>query len=198
MRYFIIISTMLLLISCLDNQKKRAAIPYDSLELTPGPDRNLKEIHSENNTNIQRDTTKCDKTALDFLKLANKKIQADFFHQLDSTKKVQYPNKDQDTAIFVDLTPKLLDRFLSDLNKEGFYKTGNFEKEYYFNIAPQGYTDSKECKDKISITFDKSTCSFRLVINNKFPADWCQESSVIYWFKINGNKISAFGRNEAG
>jgi len=198
MRHLIIISTIFLLIGCADNQKKETPIASDRLELIPEPDKNLKEEHLESKADTQIDSTSCDKTALDFLKLANKNIQTDFFHQLDSIRKVQYPKNDQETAIFVDLTPKLLDKFLRDLNKDEFSKTGNFEKEYNFNIAPPKYTDSKECKDKISITFDKRTCSFRLVINNEFFAEWCQESTVIYGFKINGNKISDFGRNEAG
>ena len=194
MRHLIIISAVFVLMSCLDNQKKPSPIASDRLELTPGPDKNLKEEHLETKTDI----TACDKTALDFLKLANKNIQTDFFHQLDSIRKVQYPQNDQDKAIFVDLTPALLDRFLRDLNKSEFSKTGKFKKEYYFGIAPPKYTDSKECKDAISITFDKKTCSFLLVIYNEFPEEWCQESSVIYGFKINGNRISDFGRNEAG
>jgi hypothetical protein len=77
-------------------------------------------------------------------------------------------------------------------------KTGNFDKEYYFNIAPLQFSDSKKCKDKISITFYKETCSFILVIHNEFFADWCQESSVTYGFEINGDKISDFRRNVAG
>lgn len=157
----------------------------DRLELIPEPD-------------TQIDTISYDKRALEFLKLTNKNIQTDFFHQLDSIRKVQYPKNDQDTAIFVDLTPKLLDKFLRDLNEDEFSKAGNFEKEYNFNIAPPKYTDSKECSDKISITFDKRTCSFRLVIYNEFFAEWCQESIVVYGFKIKGNKISDFRRNEAG
>lgn len=184
--------------SCLDNQKKPSPIASDRLELTPGSDKNLKEEHLETKTAIQTDTTACNKKAIDFLKLANKNIQTDFFHQLDSIRKVQYPQNNQDTAIFVDLTPALLDRFLRDMNKNEFSKTGKFKKEYYFSIAPPKYTDSKECKDAISITFDKKTCSYLLVIYNVFPADWCQESSVIYGFKIIENRISNFRRNEAG
>ena len=125
-------------------------------------------------------------------------LQADFFRQLDSIRKVQYPKNNLDTSIFVDLTPKLLDRFIKDLNKDELSKTGEFEKEYNFNIAPRQYADSKECKDKISITFDKNTCSFRLVIFNEFFAEWCQESTVIYGFEIDGDKILNLGRNDAG
>lgn len=198
MRHLIIISTIFLLLGCADNQKKEKPNTSDRLELIPATDKNRKAEDLESNISTQIDTTSCGKTALEFLKLANKNIQIDFFHQLDSIRKVQYPKNDQDTTIFVDLSPNLLDKFIRDLNKVVFSKTGNFEKEYDFNLAPPKYTDSKECKDKISITFDKRTCSFQLVIYNKFFAEWCQETTVIYGFKINTNKISNFGRNEAG
>lgn len=135
---------------------------------------------------------------MDFLKLEDKTVQADFFHQLDSIRKVQYPKNDQDTAIFVDITPKLLDKFILDLNKDQLYKNDEFEKEYNFNIAPPQYTDSKKCKDRVSVAFDKKTCNFRLIVFNEFFAEWCQESAVIYAFKINGGKILDLVRNEAG
>lgn len=153
---------------------------------------------SKNVSSTTSDTASCDKTAMAFLKLAEKSIQADFFHQLDSIKKVQYPQNEQDTTIFVDLTPRLLNMFLEDMKEGEFSKTSKFEKEYNFNIAPPDYTDSKECKDKISITFDKRTCSFLLVIYNEFFAEWCQESTILYEFKITDNKIYDLRRNTAG
>ncbi len=157
-----------------------------------------KQENFNSKTNVQINTTSCDTSPIAFLKLTEKKIQVDFFHQLDSIKKDQYPNDDLDTNIFVDITPKLLNKFLGDLNEELFIETGSFEKEYNFNIAPPQFVDSKECLDKISITFEKNTCSFHMIIYNEFFADWCQESTVVYGFKIIGNKISDFRRNEAG
>lgn len=198
MRNLIIISTLLFFLSCTNYQEKETSTASDRHLLIPEPDSNLKEEYLKSKSNNQNETVSCDKTALDFLKLTDKKIQADFFHQLDSIRKVQYPKNDQDTAIFVDLTPKLLDNFIKDLNKDQLYKTGEFEKEYNFNISPPQYTDSKECEDKVSLTFDKINCSFRLIIFNEFFAEWCQESTVVYVFKINGDRILDFGRSEAG
>lgn len=172
MKQILVISTLFLLIACVDKSK--------------------------NVSSTTSDTASCDKSAVAFLKLANNSFQADFFHQLDSIKKVQYPQNDQDAAIFVDLTPKLLNMFLKDMKEGEFSKTNKFEKEYNFNIAPPDYTDSKECKDKISITFDKRTCSFLLVIYNEFFAEWCQESTIFYEFKIAGDKIYDLRRNIAG
>jgi len=198
MRQLFILSILFLLIGCADNPKKEKPIVSDRLELIPEPDKNLNEAHLTLKEDNPIDTITCQKTALDFLKLANKNIQTDFFHQLDSIRKVQYSKDDQDTAIFVDLTPKLLDKFLSDLNKDVFSETGNFEKDYNFNIAPPKYTDSKACKDKISIFFDKQTCRFRLVICNVFFAEWCQESAVVYTIEVDGNKFLLIWRDVAG
>jgi hypothetical protein len=197
MKQQIIIASIFLLTGSTDNQKKTSTAP-DRLELNPKPEKKLKEEHLQSKAGTQMDTISCDNTPLEFLKLMDKHIKAGFFQQLDSIRKVQYSKNDQDTDIFVDLTPKLLDKFLKDLNKDQLAKTGNFEKEYNFNIAPKKYKDSKECKDKISITYDKKYCGFRLVIYNEFFAEWCQESTVVYGFKINGDRIYDFSRNEAG
>ncbi len=147
---------------------------------------------------LKTGTIPCDKTAIDILILLDQKNQADFFHQLDSLRRSQYPDNDQDTAIFFDITPKLLNRFLRDLNKDQLIKTGKFEKVYYFNIAPAGYKDSKKCTDKISLRFSKETCSFHITIFNEFFAEWCQESTVSYIFQVKGNKISFLDRYETG
>jgi hypothetical protein len=198
MKHLITIFIIFSLFSCAQNQEKVTVTGADSIELTAESDNNLKEVPVESKAGTQTDSGSCDKTALEFVKLNNKNTRADFFHQLDSVRKAQYPNNDHEPAIFVDLTPKLLDKFLKDLNKDQLVKTGNFDKEYYFKIAPLQFSDSKKCKDKISITFYKETCSFILVIHNEFFAEGCQESSVTYGFQINGDKISDFARNEAG
>lgn len=195
MRRLIILLTIFFLIGCIDNKKNA---PTSSDKLIAVSDKSLKEEYLESKAVPQIDTTSCDETALAFLELVDKNIQADFFHLLDSIRKAQYPQNDQDTTISVDLTPKLLDKFLNDLNKAQFAQTGKFEKEYNFNIAPPEFADSKACTDQISLSFEKNTCSFRLVITNRFFAEWCHGSSVVYGFKINGGKISSFGRNEAG
>lgn len=182
MKHLITIFIIFFSFSCAQNQEKVTVTGADSTELA----------------GTQIDSGSCDKTALDFVKLTNKNTRSGFFNQLDSARKAQYPNNDHEPAIFVDLTPELLDKFLKDLNKDQLVKTGNFDKEYYFNIAPLQFSDSKKCKDKISITFYKETCSFILVIHNEFFAEGCQESSITYGFEINGDKISDFTRNEAG
>lgn len=138
--------------------------------------------------------------ASDFLKLQDKKIQDIFFRQLDSTRRTQYPNNDQEKEIMVDLNPSLLMQFLKDIDRTVLSKTGRFEKEYHFNTAPEGFSDPASCKDKISIEFSTENCRYRMMIWNTFLAepDWCTESQVIYDFEIKGDKITGFERNEAG
>lgn len=194
MKTLITIFTVLFFLSCVNNKENETLTdpPYPKYDSTV-QEGNVKSTHD-----VQSETTACNSAATDILKLRDKIIQADFFHQLDSIRKVQYPNNDQDTAIFVDFTPILLNRFLKDVNKEQLTNTGEFEKEYNFNISPPQYKDSKECKDKISLTFDKETCSFHITIFNEFFAEWCQESSVTYLFQIVDSKISNFTRSETG
>lgn len=194
MRPSIIISTVLFFLSCTNNHDNGSS----SKKHEPKSDTFFQQKIIKTESDKQSEFASCDKTALDFLKLTDKTIRTDFFRQLDSIRNVQYSKNDQDTAIFIDITPKLLDRFIRDLNKDELSKTGEFEKEYNFNIAPPQYRDSKECKDKISIAFDKNTCRFRLTIFNVFFAEWCQESTVIYGFQISSDKILNFGRSEAG
>jgi hypothetical protein len=151
------------------------------------------------NLNIEKTTSKsC--SAIDFIKLENEDLQIDFFTQLDSIRKVQYPNNDQENEIFVDLTPNLLRQFLKDIDKELLIKNGEFEKEYNFNISPPDLTDHADCKDKIKIKYNINSCSFRMEIHNTFlvPDNWCTESMVVYGFTISDEKITDFGRNAAG
>lgn len=138
--------------------------------------------------------------AVDLMKLQNKELQNDFFKQLDSIRHIQYPNNDQETEIMVDFTPAMLKQFLKDIDTATLSKTGRFEKEYYFNIAPKGYSDPKVCKDKISVEFDFATCTYRMVIWNSFLVEpnWCTEHQVVYGFTIKNNKIIDLERNEAG
>lgn len=147
---------------------------------------------------INDDSETCQ--ASDFLKLQDEKLQNIFFQQLDSTTHIQYPNNDQEKEIMIDLTPNLLMQFLRDVDKTALLKTGRFEKEYHFNIAPKGFSDPETCKDKISIEFYPQNCSYRMMIWNTFLAepDWCAESQVIYNFEINNDKITGLTRNEAG
>lgn len=138
--------------------------------------------------------------ALNFMKLKNKSVQDNFFNHLDSIRKFQYPENNQETEIMVDLNQMLLNQFLKDIKQVVFSKTGRFEKEYYFDIAPEGYRDNETCKDKISIEFNPKSCRYQMVIHNTFLVEpnWCTESQVIYSFEIKGDRIINFSRNEAG
>ncbi len=176
--------------------------PSDRMELIPEPDKDLREEYEKAmaNDTLQIDSTPCTAKANDFLKLKDKALQKEFFFMLDSIRKVQYPDNDQELTIMVDLTPEYLNKFLADLNNDSLRLKNTFEKEYHFNIAPKGYTDPKVCKDKIQITFDEEHCSFRMNIYNTFLVEpnWCTESTIVYTFKIEGDRIIDFGRNEAG
>jgi len=136
----------------------------------------------------------------DFLKLSDKKLQAAFFLKLDSIRKVQYPDNNQEKSIFVDLTPEYLSKFLSDIDSDSILANNEIEMKYHFNVAPEGYSDPKTCIDDIRLRLDTEFCQFTLIIYNTFlvEPDWCTESAVIYGFNISGNKIIDFWRNEAG
>ena len=138
--------------------------------------------------------------AMDFMRLQNKALQDDFFIQLDSIRHVQYPNNDQAIGITVDLTPALLIQFLKDIDQDSLIKNERFEKEYHFNIAPEGYSDPPKCKDKISIEYYPESCKYRMVILNTFlsESNWCTGHQVVYSFGIKGDRVVDFGRNEAG
>ena len=149
--------------------------------------------------NIVASTTfRC--SAIDFLSLKDEKLQTNFFTQLDSIRKAQYPNDDQENEIMIDITSALLNSFLNDIDQSVLSKTKGFAKEYHFNIAPKGYADPKKCKDKISIEFYQENCRYRMTIWNTFLVenDWCSEHQVIYGFEIKNGQIIDFERNEAG
>ena len=137
---------------------------------------------------------------LDFMKLQNQGLQDDLFKKIDSIRRVQYPDNDQAKEIMIDLTPKMLNQFLKDIDQAVLSKTGKFEKEYHFNIAPKEFSDPPICKDKISIEFYTENCRYRMMIWNTFLAEpgWCTESQVIYSFEIKDDGITGFERNEAG
>ena len=143
-------------------------------------------------------STDCSPTTIK--KLEDKRLMGYFFDRLDSVKRIQYPGNDQDTGNSVDLNPRLLSQFISDINTETFSKTGTFQKHYFFDMAPASYKDSEKCKDVISIQFIPSSCSFRIEIQNAYPVknDCAGGSQVSYHFKIQNNSIVNFSRNEAG
>ena len=203
MKNLIYILTFLSIFGCNNSETKNDSSTSDRLELIPEPDRDLREEYEQSIIKESKpafDTNICSSEAIDFLKLKEKDLRTQFFFSLDSIRKVQYPNDDQENSIMVDLTPEYLNKLLADINYDSLKQNSRFVKEYHFNIAPENFTDPKICKDKIEITFDKTTCKFRLRIYNTFLAEpnWCTESSVIYVFGIKNNRIVDFWRNEAG
>ncbi|MBD8489690.1 hypothetical protein IFO69_13115 [Echinicola sp. CAU 1574] len=202
MKDLIYILTVLTFFGCGNTVKKETTTTSDRMELVPEPDKDLREEHEksmEKNSEQAASTTYMGKTE-DFLNLKDKELQADFFYKLDSIRKVQYPNNDQEASITVDLTPEYLIEFLADINSDSLTANKQFEKEYHFNIAPKDYTGSEICKDKIAVSFDAENCSFRLNIYNTFlvEPDWCTESMAVYGFKIKNDEIVDFWRQEAG
>lgn len=168
-------------------------------ELVPEPDKSFKEA-LENEEISKKSNSNCSMVASDFLLMRSKHLQEQFFYNIDSIRKIQYPNEAVDTSILADITPYYLNVFLRDINIETLVLHKAFSKSYHFNYAPEGYSDPKVCDDDIRLYFDTSTCSFRLVLYNTFlvEPDWCTESAVIYHFKIENDRITSFGRQEAG
>lgn len=137
----------------------------------------------------------------DFLQLKNKELQADFFRVLDSTRKSQYRNNDQDIYNLVDITPDLLRKFLKDINADTLARHDVFEARYFFNIAPRSFTDSKKCDDLVTLRFFREDGSFRMIIDNVYPVEelgCAGGAQVIYGFKIRDNRIVDFDRQAAG
>ncbi|WP_196889877.1 hypothetical protein [Aureivirga sp. CE67] len=202
MKNIIYILTVLTFFGCDNAEKKENTATSVRMELVPEPDKDLREEYEKS---IEKDldpisSTTCLGKIEDFLNLKDKELQEDFFSKLDSIRKVQYLNNDQDTSIMVDLTPEYLIEFLADISLDSLTANKQFEKEYHFNIAPKEYTDPQICKDKIAVRFDAENCSFRLKIYNTFlvEPDWCTESMVVYGFKIKNDKIVDFWRQEVG
>ncbi len=196
------ILTVLLLIGCSnssDNGKVSEPIETESQSLTDSTIE-VEETQNANNEIEQIESSNCSGTISDFLKLEQQDLQTDLFAKIDSIRNVQYPDNDQETSIMVDLTVEYLTRFLNDIDADKLTQNQRFEKEYHFDIAPEGFTDPTDCKDKIAVSFDDKDCSFRLNIYNTFLVEpkWCTESMVVYGFKIKNSRIIDFWRQEAG
>ena len=81
---------------------------------------------------------------------------------------------------------KILEDFLKDIKIEDLKKGKEFEKEVLFENF------DCECKDKLEISYDKSTKVFILQIHEASfvkDLDWCPEHSYIGSFEIKENKI---------
>ncbi len=139
-------------------------------------------------------------TASDFLNLANMATETSFFHQRDSVLRSQYPHGDKDTFNTVDITREMLRQFLSEINIDSLALSGSIEKVYFFNISPPAYSDSKLCEDKITIQYFEDDCTYRMTIDTIYmvEGDCIGGSQVSYGFRIEGDKIVDFTRQEAG
>lgn len=202
MKYLIYIGTLLAFLGWGNSQNNVAITTRENIGIALKPDKELRKNHE---TSLVQASTKvvsgsCFQKPSDFLTLKNKEIQSTFFYKLDSTRKVQYPENDQEISMMVDLTPEYLNKFIADINLDTLLVNKRFGKEYHFNISPNGYSDPKRCKDKIEVIFDEKQCTFRLNIYNTFLVEpnWCTESMVVYGFSILNGKIVDFGRQEAG
>lgn len=202
MKHLVYILTLVTLFGCGNSGKKDSSTISDRMEIAPEVDKDSKEEYEKSTANEseQTDFVNCPSKAIDFLKIMDQEVQADFLSKIDSTRKVQYPENDQETSIMVDLSPEYLNEFLSDIDSDTLRVNKRFEKDYHFNIAPKEFTDPKLCKDKIAVSFDEKDCSFQLIVHNTFlvEPDWCTESMVIYGFKMQEGKIFDFWRQEAG
>ena len=79
-----------------------------------------------------------------------------------------------------------MEDFLKDVKIEDLKNGKEFEKEVLFENF------DCECKDRLKISYDKSTKVFILQIHEASfvkDLDWCPEHSYIGSFKIKGNKI---------
>ena len=72
-------------------------------------------------------------------------------------------------------------------------KTGSFSKNYDFGVGPKRFQpDSEECPDLLQISVDKESGEISLLQNNSLLVDetiGCAESSSIYIFSINNDKL---------
>ena len=136
MKTLIYILTVLTIIGCSnsnDNGKVTETIETDSQSLTDSTIE-VEETQTANNEIEQIESSKCSGTISDFLKLNQQDLQTDLFVKIDSIRKIQYPENDQETSIMVDLTAEYLTRFLNDIDADSLTKNQQFEKEYHFNI----------------------------------------------------------------
>lgn len=154
----------------------------------------------ENVSNTVETTKMCSLSGADIMRLSDATYQKSFFAQLDSVKSWQYPEGITEDHQSVDIWPEMLNSFLGDLNPDSLIKSQSYQKEYDFGMAPEGFTDPATCTDRIEISFDQKSCSFRMEIHHSFlvQPNWCTEHVVIYAFEITDMGVVNFYRNEAG
>jgi hypothetical protein len=199
MKRVICILTALLVVGCNNTQGTSEA--QGAAKRVLEPDRDLSVASEKSAASEISGASHRTCSATDVMKLMKSDLQRDFFAQLDSARTAQYPNNDQEIDIFVDVTPQLLDRFLKDINKDSLLPNRRFDKKYHFNIAPAGFADPAQCRDRIEVVFNEDQCSFRIVMYNTClvgEEGWCTESTVVYVFELTDDRILRFWRNEAG
>jgi hypothetical protein len=150
---------------------------------------------------VEQTTKGC--TAADFFKLKNQDLEKDFFTKLDNLTQVPFEGGNPTEAnTWRDVTNEALQAFLADATKGGFAESKAFENDYNFGLAPYESKDSEKCMDKLSVTFDESTCIFNLKILNSFQYsidnEDCSESLIDLKFKIKEDKIIDFTMDIAG
>jgi len=137
-----------------------------------------------------------------FLSLKSKNLQTDFFKKIDSVTAVQYP---EGKAPTVNITPKILNRYLNDIEKDlSQQPIGKkiVERTYHYNLVPPEFAQqASNTKNKIYLSFYPKSCDFTLHLLYSYflkEHDVVVESLVIYYFTIIDGKIANFGRDEAG
>lgn len=174
MKCFILILTLIVSCSNDPNQKK-----------LDQPKENLKVTKNRNKT--------C--RPLDILMLKEKDVKTLFFQKLDSTVNKQYLGKKKES---VDLTQELLEIFLNDLDTKFFSRNLIFQKKYKAKFVIED-KQSKNDSTTIELSYFQEDCFYRMAILNYYETEeYADESSVIYFFKIENKQITNFGRQEAG
>ena len=86
-----------------------------------------------------------------------------------------------------DLSEQILLNFFKEVSISDLKNRNSFEKELFFEEC------KCYCKDKLSISFNKSTELFELNVYEEFfenDLDWCPETSFMFSFKLEHNNIS--------
>lgn len=153
--------------------------------------------HTNNDKSKVADNSQSGCKAEDFFLLKENDIQQDFFKNLDSVLLIQYPDG-RKKAMFTDITGVMLKTFVQNVDSMRFLKDKLADLLYYDDLAAVQGVGGK-LKQSIEISFDESICGFRLLLINYFEsAEYADESSVVYSFRILNNRIVDFYRQEVG
>lgn len=147
----------------------------------------------------------------DFLLLEDELLQKDLFKKIDSISAIHYPMyKKEDIEDIVNITPKMLGRYLYDINqldlKDSIISYDITKKEYCHKIIHRDMQKYKTSDYKNIIYVEAyPNKTFRLVINYSYTVQFGKgeepisvESSISYSFKIINRKIVEFDIQESG